>query len=259
MGNEIAINNHLRTNQNRLTLGNRTDLNCNYDRGGDTKIHTHEIINEIRKLKNKAPGISGINRHILINCPKNIIYSIKNIFNASLSIGYFPDQFKVAKNIPVPKPGKDSKQIENYRPISLLEVPGKILEKILSKRLQRHLHLHNQLNPNQHGFIKNRGTHTAIALATETISKATKNKNRINLVLRDVKGAFDKVWCDGLKNRILELNLSPNLTKILCNFISNRQTIIEWKGKSSSTFELKAGVPQGPILSPTLYNIYIAP
>ena len=60
--NEIMVNTHIRNNQNKIALGLRRDINCNYSRGGDTKIHTHEIIKEIHSLKNKAPGISGINK-----------------------------------------------------------------------------------------------------------------------------------------------------------------------------------------------------
>ena len=84
-------------------------------------------------------------------------------------------------------------------------------------------------------------------------------KQRVNVVLRDVKGAFDRVWYEGLKYRIPYLDLPPNLTKTLCNFITNRKAKIEWKGTCGEEFELSAGVPQGAIWSPTLYNIYIAP
>ena len=168
MANEIAATNHLRTKQNKITLCNRTDLNSNYNRGGDTKIHTHGIMNEIRKLKNKAPGISGINRHILINCQKNITCFIKNIFNAVLSIGYFPDQFKTAKIIPIPKPGRPKTDLYLFS-----KYQEKTLEKTLNKRIQAHINLHNQLNPNKHGFLKkNRGTHTS-ALTHENTSKKT--------------------------------------------------------------------------------------
>ena len=123
--NEIHVNTYIRNNQNKLTTGNRTDINCNYNRGHDSRIQTHEILREIQSLKHKSPGVSGINKHILSHCPRNIIYILKNIYNASLFIGHFPSNFKTAKIIPIPKPDKDAASIENYRPISLLEVPGK--------------------------------------------------------------------------------------------------------------------------------------
>ena len=83
-------------------------------------------------------------------------------------------------------------------------------------------------------------------------------RQRVNVVLRDVKGAFDRVWLEVLKYRILQLNLTPNLTKTLCNFITNRTAQIEWRGQKGETFQLSAGVPQGASLPPNLYNIFIA-
>ena len=121
-----------------------------------------------------------------------------------------------------------------------------------------HLQTNNLLNPHQYGFISNRSTRREIALAREEISKATEERHLINIILTDVKGAFDKVWTNGLIYHILNLNMTPKITTILCNFIQDRTAIIEWKGECSNTFELKAGFPQGAVLSPTLYNIYIA-
>ena len=123
----MRVNYHPKTNKNRITPENRTDLNCNWNRIANTKIHAQKIVNEICKLKNKEQGISGINIHTLINCPSTIIYCLKNIFNAALSTGYFPDQSKTTKIILISKPSKDAKQTD--RLISLLEVSGKLLEK----------------------------------------------------------------------------------------------------------------------------------
>ena len=75
--NENTLETYITNNRNIITLGQRTDLNCNFNRGVDMKIHTHDIMNEISTLKNKAPGTSGINKIILQHCPKKIIYSLK--------------------------------------------------------------------------------------------------------------------------------------------------------------------------------------
>ena len=79
----------------------------------------------------------------------------------------------------------------------------------------------------------------------------------VNVVLRDVKGAFDRVWSEGLKYRIL--SLTPNVEKILCNFITNRKAIVEGRRSKGLELSFAAGVPQGTILSPPLYNIHITP
>ena len=116
-----------------------------------------------------------------------------------MATGYFPTDFKLAKVVMIPKQGKNQNRVENYRPISLLEVPGKILERIISVEVTQHLEDENVLSINQHGFRKGRGTYTAIALAHETCAKNINNGKFVSIVLRDVKGAFDKVWHHGLR------------------------------------------------------------
>ena len=120
--NEERRNTHIRENYNLIKVGQMTDLNCNYNSNTDTRIHTYEILRTIQQLKHRAPGTSGINKQILTHCPKNIIYSLKIIYNTAKYIGYFSTKFKVAKIIPIPKTLKNYKFIENYRSISLLEI-----------------------------------------------------------------------------------------------------------------------------------------
>ena len=100
--------------------------------------------------------------------------------------------------------------VENYRPLSLLEVPAKIFERIIVTELNQHLDDNNVLHHRQHGFRKGRGTDTAIALVYEAIAKAHSNKQCVSLVNRDVKGAFDKVWHSSHYFFILEESGSGN-------------------------------------------------
>ena len=93
-----------------------------------------------------------------------------DIYNASLSAGYFPHKFKNDMVIMIPKDGR-SRSVDNFRPISLLEVHGKLLEKIINNSLMFHLEQQNVLKESQHGFQPNRCTGTALAIATETIAK----------------------------------------------------------------------------------------
>ena len=102
--------------------------------------------------------------------------------------------------------------IENYRPLSLLEVPAKILEKIISIELQQNLKDNNVLNNRQHGFRKGRGTASMIELFTEAIAKAHSEKQYVSVVLRDVKGAFDKVWHHGLRYKMNSIHVETFTT-----------------------------------------------
>ena len=218
---------------------------------------TQEITKTIAHRKQKAPGPTGITALELKNLPHNMITSLKNIFNHCLATGYFPKQFKHANMIFIPKGTTSQHQVANYRPISLLDTHGKILDKLLNDRLTQHLRQNNLEHPSQHGFRQNRGTHTALAIFHETLSNTHQAQGyHATVTLRDVSKAFDKVWTDGLSYKILQLNLHPLFTKILINYITDRQASIKIQNHIGPPFPLRSGVPQGACLSPTLFNLY---
>ena len=106
--------------------------------------------------------------------------------------------------------------------------------------------------------MKGRGTDTAIALAHESIAKGLSNKQYVSLVLRDVKAAFDKVWHHGIRYKLGHLGLEEFLLRILSNFLEQRKGGIYHGGVLGELFDIKAGVPQGSMISPTLYNVYVS-
>lgn len=220
------------------------------------KITERELLHNLRKFKEKTPGLTGITKNVLINLPQKGIDFLLEIFNASLSAGYFPDDLKKTKMIFIPKEGKDNKEIINYRPISLLEVTGKLFEKILNGRLLKYLENNNVLNSRQHGFRSKRGTHTALALITETLAIAKAKKQHTNIVLRDIKKAFDKVWHAGLKHKIVRTDLPIYMKRTLCDYLTDRQIQIQIGKQLGPPFEIQSGVPQGGCLSPTLFILY---
>ena len=221
------------------------------------KITEYEITNTIKSMKNNAPGESGIKKPALENLPPIAIKTLQNILNAALSAGYFPDRLKKAMIKFIPKEGKELTQPTGYRPISLLETPSKIFEKILNKRFRNYAEQHGLFHKDQYGFRPNRGTNTAIALAYEQIATALGEKQQCHVVLRDVAKAFDRVWHQGLKYKITDLGLPTIYEKILCDFLDDRTATIQLDGYKGPSFELNCGVPQGSSLSPTLYIIYI--
>ena len=235
--------------------------NANPNRHDDNllmQITSENFKKHILTTKNKAPGKSGIMQIYLKEAPKEIIKGYCNVFNACLTTGYFPTDYKTAKIKMVLKPGKPPTVAKNYRPISLLEVPAKIFEKIINKRLLNYWTTNGNLNSQQFGFRPQMGTLQAIALATEKISKNLSRKSRNSLVLRDVSKAFDKVWHNGLRFKILHSNLPICMEKMLSNFLVNRDAFISYKSVASTNFDLKTGVPQGGCISPTLYIFYVA-
>lgn len=233
----------------------------NMDRLDENNYLTQPITNSeikavIKLTKKTCPGDSGINKTLLSHIPNNSIIQLKNIYNAALSTGYFPDKFKSATIKLIPKHGKDPHNPQNYRPISLLEVPGKIFERIINQRLRIHLETENLHNKYQYGFRNNRGTTQALALITEQIANNKADGKQCHLTLRDISKAFDKVWHRGLQYKILNLNLPILLEKLLCNFLKDRSAKIKLENHLGNIFNISCGVPQGSVLSPTLFIIY---
>lgn len=108
----------------------------------------------------------------------------------------------------------------------------------------------------QYGFRKNRGTHTALAIITDTIARAKAYNAQVNLILRDIKKAFDKVWHLGLKYKILKTTLPTYMKQILCDNLTDRKIYIQIRECLGPPFEIENGVPQGGCLSPTLFIFY---
>ncbi|ROT62222.1 putative RNA-directed DNA polymerase from transposon X-element [Penaeus vannamei] len=239
--------------ENIITLNNLTE-----DSPLSTPITPEEIINTIKHTKNTTPGASNINKTIIEHLPPTMIRKLRHIFNACLATGYFPDKFKHATITLIAKSGKSAHEVGNYRPISLLEVPGKLLERLITRRLITHLENNNKHNSRQYGFRPHRRTESAIALAYEEIALSLANKHQINIILRDVSKAFDKVWHDGLKYKIIQLQLPTHLTRLLCSFLDHRTATIRLGSHLGTPLHLRSGVPKGSVLLPTLYILYTA-
>ena len=192
--------------------------------------------------------------------------NITHLFNCCYSIGIYPAQFKNAEIILIPKPEGEKTDPNNYRPISLLNFLGKVFAHLLNKKLVKHLEDNNIIKESQHGFRKKRSSTTLIAHLYERIAREKaggRHKTLVTMVLRDVKKAFDKVWHRGLIYKLMQTGIETPLLRILSNFLKDRQARIRINNTLGDLFNMLAGVPQGDVLSPTLYlvmcNDYPAP
>lgn len=246
---DLLVEEYISNNQEHLIpLSNCNSIN--------NIVSLSEVKYQISTFKQRAAGEDGITKYHLTNLPLNMLQELTKIINSALTIGYFPKHWKNAIVIFLPKPGKSPLHHTNYRPISLLSVPGKLFEKVINRYLINAIDENNLNNTAQHGFRKNRGTDTAIAILYETIAIAKANNKKVNIVLRDISKAFDKVWHNGLLYKLLNSEIPPFITRIIASYLKDRTSQIRIGRHTGSKFPNKTGVPQGGCLSPILFNFY---
>ena len=208
-------------------------------------------------MKNNKSGID-IFRINLIKCVKNeIVQGLTMIINKSISEGIVPDLLKIAKIIPVYK--KDDAFLpSNYRPISLLSIFDKLLEKIICVRLKQFLKKHNILYKYQFGFRENHSTSHALIDVVEYIYKSLDDNKFVFGVYIDLKKAFDTVDHDILLAKLEHYGIRGNALKWFESYLSNRQQYTYANGLCSRLKNAgKYGVPQGSVLGPLLFLIFI--
>ncbi|CAF3542565.1 unnamed protein product [Rotaria socialis] len=251
------INNLIHTLEPQLIPYSHSDPNRLNIMDISRPITLNDLSKAIQASKNTAPGPSGIRKMHLQNLTDSTKQKIIDIFNASLSMGYYPKPFKnstilmIPKKHPAPTPS-------DYRPISLLEVTGKLFERILNNRLLTFLIINNLMNPNQFGFRPGRSAEMALALITETIAQHKSQNHQVSVVQRDISHAFDTIWHDGLKYKLSNLNLPSPFLRLLCSYLTDRTGRVTLHGTHGPSFPIRAGVPQGGVLAPTLFIQYTA-
>jgi hypothetical protein len=178
------------------------------------------------------------------------------VFQLSLSSGTVPSQLKIAKVIPIFKSG-DHSVLDNYRPILLLSNFSKILEKLVSNRLTKFIEENNLFNPAQYGFWKSRSTVHPLVHFMNTVSEALNKKHHVISIFCDLRKAFDTVDHSILFRKLKRLGLGDVEVDWFRSYLSNRKQFVYIDGKCSPLLDILLGVPQGSILGPLLFLIYI--
>ena len=215
-----------------------------------------EIEEIIMSLNNVGAGLDKINARIFKNTYKSILPHLVHFFNLCLKKGCFPNQLKVAVIKPIFKAG-DSAHFTNYRPISILPFLSKILEKIIYIRLLTHLADNDLLSNKQFGFRKGLATYMPILLIQDLITKSFEEDEYIVGIFLDLKKAFDTVDHNILCKKLQKYGISGKSLCILKSYLADRQQTVNIRDSFSELRDIKIGVPQGSILGPLLFIIYI--
>lgn len=216
-----------------------------------------EVDRLIAGLKlNSSPGLDGYTTNLIKHVRYSILLPLTFILNLSLEYGVFPDRWKLAVVIPIYKEGaKDAPS--NYRPISLLSVFSKLLEKIVNIRLVRYIEDKQLLSDKQFGFRRGRSVEDAVVLLTNTVSAAVDQNLKCIGVFLDLAKAFDTVSIPILSKKLQALGVRGLALNWFLSYLSSRRQCVRIGSSLSSESLVCFGVPQGSILGPTLFSVYM--
>lgn len=253
IGNEIA-NSILTTD-----INNNTDsvtpppLNSLFLR----PVKDNEIINFINSLKNdSATGMDQISVKLIKHCHKVLIKPLVHIINTIFVTGCVPDHFKISIVTPVFKSGSRTEKT-NYRPISVINNFAKIFEKALKNRLEEFLYKNEIISSNQYGFKNGCSTTDAIYKLVNTINYNMQENKKCIVVFLDLAKAFDTVSHSKLLKKLENIGIRGTVLEVFASYLQDRKQVVKIGDKISQKETVTIGVPQGTVLAPILFLIFI--
>ena len=215
-----------------------------------------EIKSTITSINNSASGYDELPASIMKQCVDSYIEPLTFLVNQSMQQGVFPAELKIARIIPLYK-GDDKQLIHNYRPISILPFFSTVFEKIVHKYIVEFLDDNNILYEYQFGFRKHHSTSHALIALVERVTKSLDTGKYIVGVFLDLKKAFDTVDHSILLRKLEKYGIRGNMIKWFESYLSFRLQFVEYNDCHSDKRQITHGVPQGSILGPLLFILYI--
>jgi hypothetical protein len=216
--------------------------------------HTRRFLSSLDPSKSAGPdGIPGI---VLKNCAPELAPILNKLFQLCYDQGTCPNSWKIAHVVPIPKKG-DHSNPSNYRPIAITSIICKIMESIINEFLLNHLESHKLIHDHQYGFRKARSTGDILSYVTHLWSLTLDKSGESPVVALDISKAFDRVWHRCLLAKLVGAGVEHTLVTWIASFLDSRSIAVRVDGTISKTHNVLAGVPQGSVLSPTLFLVFI--
>ena len=223
-----------------------------------TAITMKELEKATKKLKlKKSPGPDGITNEMIKNLGTAAKKKLLEIYNISWETGLVPQEWREATMIPIWKKGKDKTKATSYRPISLTSCVCKTMERIINLRMKWYLESEEIIVPEQAGFRQCYSTEDQATYLSQEIEDAFQDQKSVLAIWIDLQKAFDKVWANGLLKKMEMVGVQGKMFKWTKAYLYNRQARVRVNNTHSRKFCLRHGVPQGGVLSPTLFTIFI--
>ena len=220
-------------------------------------VDIHEILTTIDQCKNKrSEDYNNLSMNVIKGISQSVIQPFTHICNLSFSTGVVPKNMKIAKVIPLFKSGNKS-LFTNYRPVALLPQFSKILEKLFCKRLNRFIEKFDLISENQYGFRSARSTSTALLELVEELTSSMDNGNFTVGVFIDLSKAFDTIDHNLLLKKLENFGIRGIALNWLKSYLADRQQYVMLNSHSSDLLSVVCGVPQGSVLGPLLFILYI--
>ena len=224
---------------------------------GLSPIHPSEVLEIISNLSNsKAFGLDGIDTYIIKLVKNELGPAITHILNLSIAQSKFPTSWKSTKVVPLHKKD-DPLNPANYRPVAIIPVLSKILEKAVYVQMFKYLSDNNLIHPNHHAYRPGHNTTTALLQMYDTWTEGLEHGKMCGVCLLDMSAAFDTVSHELLIKKLGLLGFKDDILQWFRSYLSDRRQCVSINGALSKFLPVSSGVPQGSVLGPLLYYLFV--